>query len=110
MPGMPEIIGGYSQTYKRIKLAGLFGSIRPVGLEAFVFSEELVIDKVLTTEPISPQRSVLKRTVECELTIDPMQMRSIYQWLGQKIAEYERLFGKIPSLEELESRARGQTH
>lgn len=84
MPAIPEIIGEYSQTYKRIKLAGLFGSIRPVGLEAFVFSEEQVIDKVLTTEPLSPHRSVLKRTVECELTIDPMQMKICLSVVGSK--------------------------
>jgi hypothetical protein len=106
MSGLPEIRSEYSPTYKRINVGGLFGSIRPSGLETFVYSEEPVIDKVLTTEPISPHRSMIKRTVECELIIDPMQMKSIQQWLNQKIAEYERLFGQIPSPEEVESRAK----
>src|SRR5215204_6090296 len=36
----------------------------------------------------------------------PMQMKSIQHWLNQKIAEYEKIFGQIPSPEEVESRAR----
>jgi hypothetical protein len=33
-------------------------------------------------------------------------MKSIHKWLEDKIKEYERLFGQIPSPEEVESRAR----
>ena len=106
---LPEFKSEYSPTYKRINVGGLFGKVHPVGLQAFVFSEEMIIDKVLTTEPSSPHRSMIKRTVECELIIDPMQMKSIQQWLNQKIAEYEKIFGPIPSPEEVERRARGTT-
>jgi hypothetical protein len=48
----------------------------------------------------------LRRTVESQLLIDPLQMRSIHQWLGQQIAEYERVFDHIPSPEEIDSRTR----
>lgn len=103
---LPEIQTDYSQNYRRINVGGLYGSIQPVGLEAFVYSQEQIVDKVLATEPASPHRRVIKRTVECELIIDPMQMKSIQQWITQKIEEYERIFGHIPSPEEVESRAR----
>ena len=49
---------------------------------------------------------VLKRVVECELIFDPMQMKTFHKWLGTKIEEYEKVFGHIPSPEELESRTR----
>lgn len=107
---LPEFKSEYSPTYKRINVGGLFGKIHPVGLQGFVYSEELLIDKVLATEPVSPNRAMIKRTVECELIIDPMQMKSIQRWLNQKIAEYEKIFGQIPSPEEVESRARRDPH
>lgn len=47
---------------------------------------------------------MLKRIVECELIFDPMQMKTFHKWLGTKIEEYEDVFGRIPSPEELQSR------
>jgi hypothetical protein len=110
MSGIPRIETGYSNTYKRIHVAGIFGGILPGGLEAVVFSEERRAEAVLETVPISPERMTVKRTVEAELIIDPMQMKSIHTWLGEKIAEYERLFGQVPSPEEVEDRSRRHPH
>lgn len=104
---LPEIKGEYSPEFRRIFAGGFFGSIQPYGLEATVYSNQRTgMDKVMSTEPISPSRSTLKRIVECELIIDPMQMKSLYNWLDKKIKEYEKIFGNIPSPEEVESRAR----
>jgi hypothetical protein len=104
--GIPEIQGEYSSTFKRIIVAGVFGTTQPLGLETAIYSEERKIDRVITTEPMSTKRMMLKRIVECELIFDPMQMKTFYKWLGTKIEEYENVFGRIPSPEELQSRTR----
>jgi len=101
-----DIETGYSTNYRRINVTGLFGSIQPFGLEAQVYSQEPIVDKVLASEPIRPDKTSLKRTIECSLIIDPMQMKSIANWLNSKIKEYENVFGRIPSPEEVESRMR----
>jgi hypothetical protein len=106
MSGVPEIESVYSLTYKRINVAGMFGGIVAGGLEALVYSQERRVERMLQQEPPATNRMTVKRTVEMELIIDPMQMRSIHTWLGEKIAEYERVFGHIPSPEEVESRVR----
>src|SRR5690348_17704805 len=99
MSGIPEIKGETSPTYKRILVTGLFGSVQPFGLQVMVYSTQQNIEKVIASEPLAPQRTIIQRFVECELIVDPMQMKSIHQWLGIKISEYEQLFGKIPSPE-----------
>jgi hypothetical protein len=104
--GIPEIQGEYSPTFKRVIVAGVFGTVQPLGLETAIYSEERKIDRVITTEPMSTNRMMLKRVVECELIFDPMQMKTFHKWLGTKIEEYEKVFGHIPSPEELESRTR----
>jgi hypothetical protein len=112
MSGIPEIKSEYSQTYKRIYAAGFVGGIIPSGLEAMVYSEMRDVLKVIETQPLSGNRTTIKRTIECALMLDPMQMKSLQQWLQQKISEYEKLFGVIPSPEEVESRSKrnsGQT-
>jgi len=103
---LPEIQGEYSQDFRRIIASGMFGRIIPSGLEAIVYSTHSIVDKVLSTEPLSPNRAAIKRVIECELLIDPMQMKSVHMWIGKKIAEYEKIFGTIPSPEEVDSRAR----
>jgi len=104
---LPELEGEYSEQFRRIAASGFFGSVQPFGLETTVYSTHRTnMDKVLSTEPMSPNRASIKRIVECELVIDPMQMKSLHQWLGLKIKEYEKIFGQIPAPEEVESRAR----
>jgi hypothetical protein len=104
MSGIPEIYSKYSDQYRRIYVADIFGGIVPAGVEATVYSEERDIEKAIESVPINATRTRIKRTIECELLIDPMQMKSIHNWLGQKIKDYEQAFGTIPSPEEVESR------
>ena len=106
MSGIPRIQSGYSDTYKRISVAGMFGGVMPGGLEAIVYSEERRAEGVLETVPISPDRITIRRTIEMALSIDPMQMKATHKWLGEKIDEYEKLFGTIPSPEEIQSKTR----
>jgi hypothetical protein len=110
MSDIPEIQSEYSTNYRRINATGIFGGITPSGLEAIVYSEERRADRVLQSPNLSPNRIYIKRTVECELLIDPMQMKSMYRWLEEKIREYERIFGPIPSPEEVSSRTRRDPH
>jgi hypothetical protein len=108
MSDIPVIRSEYSPTYKRVNVSGIFGGIIPGGLEAIVYSEERRADQVLESPALLPNRITIKRTVEAELLIDPMQMKSIHRWLEQKIEEYERVFAHIPSPEEVESKSRNQ--
>ena len=73
---------------------------------AILYSEKQDVEKVIRTQPPDPTKTVIKRTIEVTLIIDPIQMKSICQWLGDGIKEYEGLFGSIPSPEELDSKAR----
>ena len=107
MGGMPEIEIEDATTYKRIVVAGVFGGTRPGGVHAVLYSERMNARKALMVQPPEPQRIVLKRTIECELIIDPLQLKSIHLWLGEKIKTYEKLYGSIPSPEEVGSRAKG---
>jgi len=106
MSGIPEIHTEKASDYKRVIVGGIFGGVSPGGVEAVVFSEERDILKVLETDPPSGGRIAITRKVECELIISPMQMMSIHKWLGDKIGEYEKLFGHIPSPEEVQSRGK----
>jgi hypothetical protein len=104
MSELPDIKAEYSENYRRINVAGIFGGIIAGGVEAIVYSEERRAEGVLASQPVSPDKITIKRTVEVQLIIDPIQMKSMHQWLEQQIMKYEKIFGHIPSLEEIEAR------
>jgi len=104
MSVIPDIESKRSESYRIINVAGIFGGIRPSGVEAVIYSETQDITKVLRTQPLDPTKIIVSRIAECELVIDPVQLKSIQLWINQKVADYEKVFGKIPSPEEIESR------
>ncbi len=104
-PIVPEIKSDTSDAHRRIVVAGVFGGARSYGLEVTVYSEQGDYERVLESQPPNPARNILRRTIETTLVIDPMQMKSIHEWLGKNMAEYERMFGKIPSPEEVRNRS-----
>jgi hypothetical protein len=106
MSGFPNIETVYSETYKRVNVAGMFGGIAGSGVEAIVYSEERRAEKALATQPISTNKMSVRRTIEFQLIIDAMQMKAIHQWLEQQIKQYEKIFGHIPSPNEIEAKIR----
>ena len=104
-PIVPEIKSATSDAHRRIVVAGVFGGARSYGLEVTVYSEQGDYERVLESQPPNPARNILRRTIETTLVLDPMQMKSIHEWLGKNMAEYERMFGRIPSPEEVRNRS-----
>jgi len=104
MSGIPEIYSEYSDKFRRIYLADVLGNIIPGGLEVIVYSEYGDVKQALEAQPVSAARIKVKRVIECELIINPMEMKNIHKWLEGKIKAYEEAFGPIPSPEEVQSR------
>ena len=97
-----NVVGDIDPHYKRIIVSGIFGSITPRGLEAIIYSEQRIPLDVLQSEPMNFNNVTLKRNAECELIIDPIQLRLVHSWLTKKIDEYENFFGHIPTEKELQ--------
>ena len=94
-----------SPNFRTIIADRFFGGIDSMGLKAKIFSEQTDIENVINTEDIKKQQPILVRTIECELIIKPEQMKAFHLWLEGKIEEYETVYGKIPSPEEVSKRA-----
>lgn len=106
MSNLPEFEGETSPNFKKIFVEGVIGNVDSIGLEMLVYSHQRVVDKALATEPISYNRTRYKRIAECELVLSPAQLKSVYAWLGSKLEEYEAIFGKIPTNQELQTIAK----
>ena len=94
-----------SPNFRRIIADRFYGGLDSIGLKAIIFSERSDIENVINTEETNKQQAVLLRTIECELIIKPEQMKALHVWLGDKIEDYEAMYGKIPSPEEVDTRA-----
>lgn len=104
MSNLPEFEGETSPNFKKIVVEGIIGNVDAIGLEVLIYSHQRIVDKALESEPLSHHKTRYKRTAECELVLSPTQLKSISMWLVAKLEEYEALFGKIPTPQELQSR------
>jgi hypothetical protein len=96
----PKIEVSEDSGYKTIVVNGLFGGMRPGYFELIVFTDELAGKDALGTINLAPERAYIKRTIHARLVMDPVTAKSIGQWFEQHIEEYEKTFGKIPSMED----------
>jgi len=99
-----EILTEYSPSFRRIFLTGIYGYITPSGVEFVAYSEQTLIDEIIKSPNLNEGKKKIKRVVECDLIIDPMQMVAFHRWLGLKIKEYEHVFGTIPTPNQMNER------
>lgn len=99
-----EILTEYSPSFRRIFLTGIYGYISPSGVEFVVYSEQSLIDEIIKSPNLNEGKKKIKRIVECDLIIDPMQMVALHRWLGSKIKEYEHVFSGIPTPDQMNER------
>lgn len=105
-PKQPTLEAEYSPQFRQVVASGIWGIITPLGLDATIFSEQLMVDDVAKSPKLETGTLRVKRTVEFGMVINPLQMKAIYEWLGTKIKEYEHIFGEIKSQQELAERAK----
>jgi hypothetical protein len=74
-----------------------------IGLKALVFSNHEIYDKVLS-EPLALDQKKVKRIAECQLILHPAALKYAYDFLGERLKEYEAYYGEISTGEEFESR------
>jgi hypothetical protein len=75
-------------------------------MEAVLYSDEIKPMKALSQAQLAPEKTSIKRTLECRLIIDPFEAKIIAKWLNDNIQTYENQFGRILSPEEAQSRSR----
>ena len=87
-----------SPSFRTINSSGVAGSIRPGGLVMNIYYEQQDLTNVLINPYLIKQGNEVKiiRTIECEIVMDATQMVTVYEWLGQKIKEYQEKVGPIP--------------
>jgi hypothetical protein len=106
MSNLPEFEGETSSNFRKIIVEGVIGNIDSIGLDVLIYSGQRIVDNALKSEHIVFHKIKHKRIAECELVLSPAQLKSIYEWLGAKLQEYEAVFGKIPSQEDLQTRVK----
>jgi hypothetical protein len=93
-----------SPNYRKIVVDGIIGHIDSIGLKAVVYSESAVNNEVLSADPRAYDKKKGKRTIECELIINPQMLNNMYWFLGDQLEQYEAIYGKLPPSGEVQSR------
>jgi hypothetical protein len=107
MPNQPsvKVRTQYASTYRQISVSAFNGNATEKGIELTAYTDEQ--DFVPPEQP-DPNTVYLLRTLETHLTINPMQAKSLHEFLGLKLKEYEEIYGAIPTFEDVKSRIEGK--
>jgi hypothetical protein len=100
----PQIDVKEHSGFRTINVNGVFGGPRGMYFEVTLYSDEVKAGQALSTFEIVPHKATISRTLECRLIIDPLQAKSIAQWLARHVSEYEKKFGRIPLPDELQNK------
>lgn len=103
-PEIPEIKVEESPNYHDIDMDGFWGGVRPSGLEFTIYSEKMDFSGTLASQPPKASKTTVVRIIEANMKLDPIQMINFHKWLGDKIEEYRKIIGPIPSPEEINQR------
>ena len=98
---IPEFKSKKHESYRTINVNGMFGGVRMGYIESIIYSEQSELTEALSSPQINPNKMEVERILECRLLWDPIQLKASALWLNQKVEEYEKLFGTIPSPEEV---------
>lgn len=103
MMNQPKVIirTQYSDTYKNIAVSAFFAHVSDKGFEITAYVDE---DDFTPGEVPQANTVYIRRTLETRLTIPPMQMKALHDLIGKQLKDYEDIFGKIPTPEELQEK------
>jgi hypothetical protein len=103
----PKIVVEKNDNYRTIIQSGIFGGHRPGFFEWIIYSDEMVADEAVNTLPPDPSKVSIKRTLHCRVVLTAIEAKNMAEWLNNRIATYERMFGKILTPKDLGKAVKG---
>jgi hypothetical protein len=99
----PQVVvrNEYASTYKQIPVSAFVTTISEKGLELTAYVEE---EDFKPEGMIQPGVIYVKRMIETRLAVNPIQLKLLYTLLGRQLENYEKVYGKIPTPEEVNTR------
>lgn len=91
----------YASTYKQVPVSAFVTTLSEKGLELTAYVEE---EDFKPEGTIQPGVIYVKRTIETRLAVNPIQLKLLHSLLGRQLENYEKVYGKIPTPEEVNAR------
>lgn len=87
---VPEQRGSRSEFYREITPSSFWGGVRPGFIEAIA-----VTSRTNAIELMINNKVVVEHVEEICIKLTPQQAKSLYEWLGDHIDNYEKRYGSI---------------
>ena len=98
---LPDIEVECHKDYRIIFVNQIHGGLRNQYFEFDVVSQVSNLEEPLKTPQPNYNKQVLKRILQAKLIIPPMDLKSFIIFLQKSLIEYEKIYGTIPSPEEI---------
>ena len=101
---LPDIEIEYHKDYRIIFVNQIHGGFRTQYFEFDIISQVSNFEQALKTPQPNYSKQVLKRIIQTKLIIPPMDIKSWIIFLQKTLTDYEKVYGAIPSPEEIASK------
>jgi|GEM_PF-1429330 hypothetical protein len=98
MSELPKIEVEYHPQYRKINVNGIYGGARSGYFEFDIVSEQSDFKQALGSPVLAFDKTIIRRTIECKLVVDPVQAKSWIPFLQNQVQQYEKIFGPIMSI------------
>jgi len=98
---LPDIETERHENYRIIFVNQISGGLRNNYFEFDIVSQVSNFEEALKTPQPNYSKQVLKRILQAKLIIPPMDLKSFIIFLQKSVTDYEKIFGIIPSPEEM---------
>ena len=95
MSELPKIEVEYHPQYRKVNVNGIYGGARSGYFEFDIVSEQSDFKQALGSPVLAFDKTIIRRTIECKLIVDPVQVKSWIPFLQNQIQQYEKIFGPI---------------
>lgn len=101
---LPDIETEHHEDYRIIFVNQLHGGFRNQYFEFDIVSQVSNFEEPLKTPQPNYSKQVLKRILQAKLIIPPTELKSFIIFLQKTVTDYEKIYGTIPSPEEIASK------
>ena len=83
-----------SEQYKSIYITGFFGGMNPADAQVIFYLDRLE-PETSNNPPGRMKLKKIKRELQIEVHMTPLQFKALSDWMNQRIADYEKKLGPI---------------
>ena len=102
-----DVVTKHDEKYKESFITTVVGGLRNGYFEYDLITETTDFENAMKGETYNFTKMVAKRTIQMKVLIPPIAFKDVVNLFMSQITDYEKVFGRIPTQQEIEDKKAG---